>query len=838
MFLLLVGCVVQKTNTSSYAPSKYRIVDQMNFPEVPLVRANVCKDMKLDGKLGEASWKKARVYSDLTSDGGEGLSDFPTTCRILLEGRTLWIGMKCDIPLDKNGMVVKNAYSKEYFEIFIDNGWTCRTFHQIEIDMRWGLSIPGVPKELKAVEYAYDKYEMGYTAEIKIDLDKLDQIEKPNLERIGLNITRSAFYQWRREQSLVGIVGQSQKAHQFWTVDLTGNATERLPTSAYKPLFQSKVNLPVLAKIIISEWDKIKDQFKKDNNWGLMDIRYRRLQWFLKRAKKDPWGRKSQLATVLYQTYLAFIKVDKTLSSSDRIIGFTKSLVKYSVENPGPMMPSNWEEKAFFSSIDGTAQPYTFYKPRNHDASKAYPLMVYLHGSGNPHYGAGTLFERNFEHENRYIKIKVNCRKAGKYGPIATRDIMEAIANVKKHYRIDNNRIYLYGYSRGGEATLKLGPLYSHMWAGLACLAGWSKGDNLENLINLPILVVHGENDSVIKYNRNTSINVIKMQEAGVPITVNLIPATGHGVPHAGDEDWLLQHKRVRVPKKIICKTEKNDPRLLKNYWVTLLGLDEIHNQAAIVAKVNKKSLDVRTANTIEFAINLIDLRNAGYKVENIKINNKYELPLPLTDFCRLSYNGKLWLLEGLQKEPKIDLTKYQAGGVENIYWNGPVLVVAPVELMEFAKYVATRDMKQSNSRFIKIPVKLDTEVTEKEIASHNIILVGGPQRNKLSKKLTSLEWPLKENENKIKVSNKEYDLNEYGYWIITRNPKAHNRRVWMMSAKNIKAFDRKSAMVNTGIYFKVRPDILIFHIKDNEVKALQQLNVNWKLMRGKMYPW
>ena len=47
--------------------------------------------------------------------------------------------------------------------------------------------------------------------------------------------------------------------------------------------------------------------------------------------------------------------------------------------SPGP------QDLSFFSSVDDTDQPYSVYIPENFDETKAYPLVVFLHGAWSNH---------------------------------------------------------------------------------------------------------------------------------------------------------------------------------------------------------------------------------------------------------------------------------------------------------------------------------------------------------------------------------------------------------------------------------------------------------------------
>src|SRR5439155_25715104 len=51
-------------------------------------------------------------------------------------------------------------------------------------------------------------------------------------------------------------------------------------------------------------------------------------------------------------------------------------------------------------------------------------------------------------------------------------DVLDVIAEAKRLYPIDNDRVYLYGYSMGGMAVYTLGAHYPDLLAGAISMAG------------------------------------------------------------------------------------------------------------------------------------------------------------------------------------------------------------------------------------------------------------------------------------------------------------------------------------------------------------------------------
>ncbi len=86
-------------------------------------------------------------------------------------------------------------------------------------------------------------------------------------------------------------------------------------------------------------------------------------------------------------------------------------------------------------------------------------------------------------------------------GELSEKDVMNVLEIVRKDFNVDDKRIYLIGHSMGGAGTWHLGTKYPDMWAGLAPIAPAAFGQpkDLDKLKNIPVIVVQGDADTVVK---------------------------------------------------------------------------------------------------------------------------------------------------------------------------------------------------------------------------------------------------------------------------------------------------------------------------------------------------
>jgi dipeptidyl aminopeptidase/acylaminoacyl peptidase len=122
-------------------------------------------------------------------------------------------------------------------------------------------------------------------------------------------------------------------------------------------------------------------------------------------------------------------------------------------------------ERILYPSKDGTPIEGWVLKPRGYDSSRAWPLVLTMHGG--PHGAYGNVF--SFEHQlfaaNGYLVVYTNPRGStnygeqflwgtwGAWGDRDFEDVMGGVDYAKAHYNVDEKRLGVTGYSYGGFLT-------------------------------------------------------------------------------------------------------------------------------------------------------------------------------------------------------------------------------------------------------------------------------------------------------------------------------------------------------------------------------------------------
>jgi pimeloyl-ACP methyl ester carboxylesterase len=150
-------------------------------------------------------------------------------------------------------------------------------------------------------------------------------------------------------------------------------------------------------------------------------------------------------------------------------------------------LPEGVVEIEFKSTFDGTMQPALFFVPPQ--SEKPLPLLVGLH-TWNATYKPINRSYLAFCQKNNWAMIYPNFRGANRNpeacaSEAAVRDILDAIEYARRTVPINNDRIYLIGYSGGGHMSLIMAGRHPEIWAGVCCsvpisdLAAWH-GESLK----------------------------------------------------------------------------------------------------------------------------------------------------------------------------------------------------------------------------------------------------------------------------------------------------------------------------------------------------------------------
>ena len=234
-------------------------------------------------------------------------------------------------------------------------------------------------------------------------------------------------------------------------------------------------------------------------------------------------------------------------------------------------------------SVGKVKRTAAIYVPPGYDKSKAWPLIVYLHGGGGNGDNASNAVNRWLngqaivrairKHPERFpalvliprcprgkiwspappdpVQSPWRLRRHGrKTVPNAEDHITKAIDAAMAAYTVDKDRVTLTGNSMGGEGTTLYAGLHADRLAGIAPTAGSAVIvlKDAPTLARMGVWIFQGENDRI-----STAVLARRMvaaiRAAGGKPNYTEYKGEGHGVVrHVFDDakviEWLLKQKR------------------------------------------------------------------------------------------------------------------------------------------------------------------------------------------------------------------------------------------------------------------------------------------------------
>jgi len=209
----------------------------------------------------------------------------------------------------------------------------------------------------------------------------------------------------------------------------------------------------------------------------------------------------------------------------------------------------------YFESSYGRLE-YGFYVPEDHDSSRTYPLLMYLHGWGCNYSVYLDWYDRDIQSNNPCFvytpKTPVSWADWSGWSSqltepmIAALHVLDSLITV---YSIDTNRLYVYGISMGGEGTFDLLHKLPDKFAAAMSVCGGGQSWWAENISGTPFWMFHGSLDNVNPpalteqvYNELVRIGAKKMR-------YTKYPGYGHEIWNVAScepswHDWMFAHSR------------------------------------------------------------------------------------------------------------------------------------------------------------------------------------------------------------------------------------------------------------------------------------------------------
>jgi predicted peptidase len=210
---------------------------------------------------------------------------------------------------------------------------------------------------------------------------------------------------------------------------------------------------------------------------------------------------------------------------------------------------------------------YLLFLPADYTASsqKGWPLILFLHGSGER---GNDLRKVAIHGPSKYVAehpdfpfivVSPQCAQGEHW---STGTLLALLNEVTRQYKVDEQRIYLTGFSMGGYGTWDLGLEYPEKFAAIAPICGGGEMITLilasrekpQALKSLAVWAFHGDKDPVVSIEESQRM-IDALKKIGVKqAKLTSYPEAGHNSWTRTYDNpelyrWLLQHERELVVK-------------------------------------------------------------------------------------------------------------------------------------------------------------------------------------------------------------------------------------------------------------------------------------------------
>jgi predicted esterase len=234
------------------------------------------------------------------------------------------------------------------------------------------------------------------------------------------------------------------------------------------------------------------------------------------------------------------------------------------------------------------------------------PLWISLHGGGG---APDEVNDRQWRNQARLYQPKEGVYIAPR-APTDTWNLWHRahidplldrlIANMIVARNVDPNRVYLLGYSAGGDGVYQLAPRMADRFAAASMMAGHPNEARPLGLRNLPFAIFMGAEDGA--YDRNAvarrwadQLAELRAEDpAGYEHRVEIYPGLGHWMEGRDAEalPWMLEYVRDPWPDRVVWR--QDDVVGARFYWLGVRP-EEASAGQMIAAEIRGQTVAIET---------------------------------------------------------------------------------------------------------------------------------------------------------------------------------------------------------------------------------------------------
>ncbi len=492
---------------------------------------------------------------------------------------------------------------------------------------------------------------------------------------------------------------------------------------------------------------------------------------------------------------------------------------------PGRVRAGGFVRIAYVHDIDGSVQFARAWLPASYDPARQWPLLLQLHGfnGANPRYvGWWSVDSRHpnidteFAGHEQVILIEPHGRGNTQYYGMGDDDIMRVLAEARRLFSVDADRVYLSGESMGGFGTWNVGTRHPDVFAALAPVFGGfdyhaelseeklgaltpvdrylnerqSSWAMAENLLHVPVFVHHGDLDGAVKVDWSRW-GVKLLQRFGYDVRYQEYPGRIHETLRTGTSDanmnipWFLAHRRESQPRTVRMRSA--ELRHASAYWVSVEQAESPLAFMEVDAEVvDRNVIRLDTDNVLAVVLKPAALVDAARPVRVVWNGVAHELPLA-DGVLRLARADYLSPSASSPAAPR--KTPRLPGGIGDFLATPFAVVVGTTSKDPQMRALCAqkaqdfvdvwRDWQKHEPRVFR-----DTEISAADIGRYSLLLIGGPADNRVAAALAS-KLPLRLSRDAISIGGHEFRARDATVQFLYPNPRNPERYVWVLAGNS-----------------------------------------------------
>ena len=245
-------------------------------------------------------------------------------------------------------------------------------------------------------------------------------------------------------------------------------------------------------------------------------------------------------------------------------------------------------------------------------------LFISMHGGGNAPEALNTQQWKNqirlYEpREGVYVAPRAPWDDWNMWFKPGLDEFFEAlIQTAVVEMEVNPDKVYLLGYSAGGDGVWRMAPRMADRWAAASMMAGHPGEASQVNLRNVPFMIWMGEYDGA--YDRNKlAVEKGRMMDSlqqaepeGYIHETRIVKGKGHWMDRVDTAAiaWMTKYKRNALPKKIVWRQEEVMRPFM--YWLGV-DLETARPGMAVVAELSGNEIKIEACDYPKLRIYLND---------------------------------------------------------------------------------------------------------------------------------------------------------------------------------------------------------------------------------------